>query len=234
MNIWHISGCWGSNLKSVLMRKEVAQIALEFLWDSRRMACSFIRMTDQSAGECKTMRQRHITVCTKPQWVPSNAFDKHSHWVCGSLLCKALLWGRQMKQNPFCPWNSLGFGLIDKLFVHDLRVETGTQEPESLISMFFFSPTPMLLRKNKQVLMGMLALDWASWLTLVIAQSSVWCWPYFCLWQLTDAAGVILLQICAYTKWITDVWLLRRDPSPSTAVFKVKTAPDYVGIHAST
>lgn len=86
---------------------------------------SFAKMTDQSVSECKTMRQCHTTVCTKPQWVPRNTFSKHSHWVWGSFLCKVFLWGRQMKQNPFCPWNRLSSGLIDKLFVHDLRVGAG-------------------------------------------------------------------------------------------------------------
>lgn len=125
----------------------------------RRYGCSFTRMTDQSVSECKTMRQCHTAVCTKPQWVPSNAFNKHSHRVWGSLLCKVLLWGRQMKQNPFCPWNSLSSGLIDKLSVHDLRVEAGTRETEYFISMFrgckdifsgfffFFSPSVTLVMK---------------------------------------------------------------------------------------
>lgn len=54
------------------------------------------------------------------------------------------------------------------------------------------------------------------------AQSRALCWSCLCLWQLTETAGVILLQICVHTKWITDVWLWGRDPSPSAAVFKVE------------
>lgn len=53
------------------------------------------------------------------------------------------------------------------------------------------------------------------------ARSTTSRWSHFCLCQLIEAAGVILLQICVDTKWIIAVRLVWRDPSPSAAAFKV-------------